>query len=199
VLIGVNLLREGLDLPEVSLVAILDADKAGFLRSETSLVQTIGRAARNVNAMVLLYADKITPAMQAAMEETKRRRAIQTGYNEAHGITPQTIQKAIRSSIESEVKARRTARDAIHADENNFDQAEIVRLLEEEMLKAAQNLEFERAAQLRDKVNEIKGAPRIESGRPLPSTDADDESRHIWQPKTKTKGRGGASKRRVAK
>jgi excinuclease ABC subunit B len=195
VLIGVNLLREGLDLPEVSLVAILDADKAGFLRSETSLIQTIGRAARNVNAKVLLYADTITPAMQNAMDETLRRRAIQQAYNQARGITPQTIKKAIRTGIEAEIKARKTAREAIRADESGFDQTEILRLLEEEMLDAARNLEFERAAQLRDKINEIKGAPQIETGRPLPSSDGEDPNRHIWQPKSK--GRG--SKKRSAR
>src|SRR5688572_14421758 len=151
VLIGINLLREGLDLPEVSLVCILDADKAGFLRSETSLIQTIGRAARNVNAKVILYADTITPAMQKAMEETDRRRAAQVKYNAEHGIKPETIKKAIRAGIESEVKARRTVQDAIHADEESLDQTEIIKLLEEEMLEAARNLEFERAAQLRDK------------------------------------------------
>jgi excinuclease ABC subunit B len=195
VLIGVNLLREGLDLPEVSLVAILDADKAGFLRSETSLIQTIGRAARNQNAKVLLYADSVTPAMQAAMDETTRRRTVQMAYNTAHGITPTTIQKAIRTSIESEMKARRTARDAIHADEGGFDKTEILKLLDEEMLSAAQNLEFERAAQLRDKINEIRGAPTIETGRPLPKNESDEEARGIWQPKSK---RGG-NKRRAAK
>ncbi|HEX8916420.1 MAG TPA: excinuclease ABC subunit UvrB [Humisphaera sp.] len=195
VLIGVNLLREGLDLPEVSLVAILDADKAGFLRSETSLIQTIGRAARNVNAKVLLYADSITPAMQSAMDETNRRRVIQQKFNAERGITPQTIKKAIREGIESEIKARRTARDAIKADESGFDQTEILRLLEEEMLGAAKNLEFERAAQLRDKINEIKGAPQIETGRPLPGSEAEEEGMKIWQPKSK--GRG--SRKRTAK
>src|SRR5689334_20223350 len=147
VLVGINLLREGLDQPEVSMVAILDADKAGFLRSETSLIQTIGRAARNVNARVILYADTITPAMQKAIDETSRRRALQTQFNTEHGITPQTVQKAIRAGIESEVKARRTVQEAIHSNEEQMDQGELVKLLEEEMLQAAQNLEFERAAQ----------------------------------------------------
>jgi excinuclease ABC subunit B len=198
VLVGINLLREGLDLPEVSMVAILDADKAGFLRSETSLIQTIGRAARNQNAKVILYADAITPAMQAAMDETSRRRVIQQKYNADHGITPQTIVKAIRASLESEVKARRTVQEAVNAvNETAFDQAEIVRLLEEEMLEAAKNLEFERAAQLRDKINEMQGAPTIKSGTGWsPATDAAEvERQKIWQPKSA--GRGG--KRRVAK
>ncbi len=164
VLIGINLLREGLDLPEVNLVCILDADKAGFLRSETSLIQTIGRAARNSGSKVILYADKITPAMQTAMDETDRRRAIQTAYNTAHGITPTTVQKSIRTSMESEVKARRTVAAAVRENEKQLDQTELIKLLEEEMIEAAKNLEFERAAQLRDKVNEMKGAPVIKSG-----------------------------------
>jgi excinuclease ABC subunit B len=188
VLVGINLLREGLDLPEVSLVAILDADKAGFLRSETSLIQTIGRAARNVNAKVILYADTITPAMQKAMDETTRRRAIQVQYNTEHGITPQTIKKAIRAGLESEVRARKAAQEAIRVNESQYDQTEIVKLLEEEMLQAAQNLEFERAAQLRDKINEMKGAPTIKSGnswRPGPDGEGDGEGQpKIWQPKT---------------
>src|SRR5205085_7311880 len=165
VLVGINLLREGLDLPEVSMVAILDADKAGFLRSETSMIQMIGRAARNVNAKVILYADTVTPAMQKAMDETARRRILQTKYNQEQGITPQTIQKAIRSGIESEASARRVAQEAIRANQQQFDTTELVRLLEEEMLEAARNLEFERAAQLRDKLNELKGAPTIKSGK----------------------------------
>ncbi len=195
VLVGVNLLREGLDLPEVSLVAILDADKAGFLRSETSMIQMIGRAARNVNAKVILYADTVTPAMQKAMDETLRRSAIQRKYNEDHGITPQTIQKAIRSGIESEVKARRVAQDAIRANEEQFDTTEIVRLLEEEMLEAARNLEFERAAQLRDKLNEMKGVPTIKSGSSWTPEGSDEPANKIWEPRSK--GKGG--KRKTAK
>jgi excinuclease ABC subunit B len=187
VLVGVNLLREGLDLPEVSLVAILDADKAGFLRSETSMIQMIGRAARNVNAKVILYADTTTPAMQKALDETARRREIQRQYNTDHGITPQTVQKAIRTGIESEVRARRTAQEAIHASDDQFDTVEIVRLLEEEMLEAARNLEFERAAQLRDKINEMKGTPEIKSEGGYAPTRA--EPSKIWEPKSK--GRHG--------
>jgi excinuclease ABC subunit B len=194
VLIGINLLREGLDLPEVSMVAILDADKAGFLRSETSLIQTIGRAARNVNAKVILYADTITPAMQKAIDETARRRQVQIAYNTEHSITPITIQKAIRTGIESEIKARKTVQDAIRADDQSLDATEIIKLLDEEMLLAAQNLEFERAAQLRDKINELKGAPtlRREGGS---AHDIEGETQKIWQPKSK--GRGG--KRKIAK
>jgi len=191
VLVGINLLREGLDLPEVSLVAILDADKAGFLRSETSLIQTIGRAARNVNSKVILYADTITPAMQFAIDETTRRRALQLEYNQRHNITPQTIQKAIRSGIESEIKARKVAQDAIHADENQFDQTELIRLLEEEMLEAAKNLEFERAAQLRDKLTEMRGAPNIKSGS---TWEPEEEKQKIWEPKTKGRGRKKVAK-----
>ncbi len=198
VLIGVNLLREGLDLPEVSLVCILDADKAGFLRSETSLIQMIGRAARNVNAMVMLYGDTTTPAMQRALDESNRRRAIQLAYNAEHGITPTTIIKAIGSSIESEIRARKTAQDAIHVDDAAYDKTEIIRLLEEEMLEAARNLEFERAAQLRDKLNEMKGAPTIKSGsqftgQPLPGDDPPDQQK-IWQHKSKNRRKHSSAK-----
>jgi excinuclease ABC subunit B len=191
VLVGINLLREGLDLPEVSMVCILDADKAGFLRSATSLIQTIGRAARNVDAKVILYADTTTPAMKMAMDETERRRKLQEKYNADHGITPQTIKKAIRSSIEAEVKARKTVRDSVHADDASFDKTEIIKLLEEEMLQAAQNLEFERAAQLRDKVNELKGTPDIHSSGGLAPAEIDDAPK-VWQPKSK--GRKGRTK-----
>jgi excinuclease ABC subunit B len=193
VLVGINLLREGLDLPEVSMVAILDADKAGFLRSETSLIQTIGRAARNVNAKVILYADTVTPAMQIAMDETNRRRSVQLKYNEEHGIKPETIKKAIHSTLESEVKARRTVQETIHANANEFDQTELINLLEDEMLQAAQNLEFERAAQLRDKINEIKGAPTIKSGSAFLPDENPDKPK-IWEPRSK-----GRPNRKIAK
>jgi excinuclease ABC subunit B len=196
VLIGINLLREGLDLPEVSMVAILDADKAGFLRSETSLIQTIGRAARNVNAKVILYADTVTPAMQKAIDETTRRRQIQLQHNAEHGIEPETVKKAIRSTLEAEVKARRTVQEAIHAGQQEMDSTEIIKLLEEEMLQAAQNLEFERAAQLRDKINELKGAPVIHSGATI-GPEPEGDQRKIWQPKSAGRNRGKS--RRVAK
>lgn len=157
VLVGVNLLREGLDLPEVSLVCILDADKAGFLRSETSLIQQMGRAARNVDATVIMYADKMTPAMQAAIDETSRRRARQIEYNKENDITPETIRKSIRRGIETQLKARQTARQAVQlADEDAFDAEELVLMLEGEMLQAAEALDFEKAAQLRDQTKALK-------------------------------------------
>jgi excinuclease ABC subunit B len=160
VLVGVNLLREGLDLPEVSLVAIMDADKTGFLRSPTSLIQQIGRAARNVNAKVLLYGDETTEAMQQAIDETERRRAKQLAYNEEHGITPQTIKKNIRHGIELELKARKTAREAVgEEDDQQYDREQVMAEVEKQMLEAAQNLEFEKAAKLRDELNELKAAP----------------------------------------
>ncbi|MCG3123180.1 MAG: UvrABC system protein B [Phycisphaerales bacterium] len=156
VLVGVNLLREGLDLPEVSLVCILDADKEGFLRSPTSLIQQMGRAARNVNSKVIMYADTMTPAMQAAIEETERRRAKQVAYNTEHGITPQTIQKAIRRGMEVSLKARKTAREALGAAEESFEVDELIKQLEGEMFEAAQAMEFEKAAALRDQVAGLK-------------------------------------------
>jgi len=174
VLVGINLLREGLDLPEVSMVAILDADKEGFLRSETSLIQTIGRTARNVNAEVILYADTVTPSMQRAMDETNRRRAIQVAYNAEHGITPKTIVKAIRTGLEHELEAARIAREAVHMDEAEYDREELIVMLEAEMLAAAEELEFEKAARLRDRIAELKDAPMVvesdagEPGRPRP-------------------------------
>ena len=158
-LIGVNLLREGLDLPEVSLVAILDADKEGFLRSQTSLIQTIGRTARNVNAEVVLYADKITGSMQRAIDETNRRRAIQKEYNIKHNITPTTIVKAIRRTLESELDADRIARQAAGMEGDDYERVELEHMLEKEMLEAADNLDFERAAKLRDKLAKLQETP----------------------------------------
>jgi excinuclease ABC subunit B len=161
VLVGINLLREGLDLPEVSLVAILDADKEGFLRSETSLVQTIGRSARHVNAHVVLYADTVTPSMRRAIDETDRRREIQTEYNEQHGITPETITKAIRSGLQSELSARRVAAEAIRLSEQEMDRTELISSLEREMFQAAEELEFEKAARLRDRIKELREMPEL--------------------------------------
>jgi excinuclease ABC subunit B len=164
VLVGINLLREGIDLPEVSLVAILDADKEGFLRSESALIQIIGRAARHVEGTVLLYANKITPAMEAALRETERRRAIQQAYNEEHGIEPTTIIKEIHDlteRVKSMVQEADTASDKVKtADINNMPAITLhsmIKELEKEMKKAAQNLEFEKAAALRDQVFELRG------------------------------------------
>ncbi|RMH27862.1 MAG: excinuclease ABC subunit UvrB [Planctomycetota bacterium] len=165
VLVGVNLLREGLDLPEVALVAILDADKEGFLRSPTSLIQTMGRAARHVEGRVVMYADTITPAMRQAIDETERRRALQAEHNRAHGVTPTQITKAIRTGIETELAARRLARRAVEASEPEFERAELIRILEGEMLEAAERLEFEAAARLRDQAEMIRAGKVGRAGR----------------------------------
>lgn len=158
-LIGVNLLREGLDMPEVSLVAILDADKEGFLRSETSLIQTIGRSARHINAKVILYADKVTDSMKAAIDETNRRRSRQEAYNNEHGITPESVIKAIRSGIESEAAAHREANEAVgRTDEKEYVTQEMINELEKEMIEAAEALEFERAASIRDRITKLQDA-----------------------------------------
>ena len=158
VLVGINLLREGLDIPEVSLVAILDADKEGFLRTETSLIQTIGRAARNVNGKVIMYADKISKAMKAAIEETDRRRTIQKKYNEEHGITPKSVSKSIRSVIEathaSEEESSYMGKRPSELTKKEL--MEYIKKLEGEMKQAAKDLQFERAAQLRDQIFEYK-------------------------------------------
>ena len=160
VLVGVNLLREGLDLPEVSLVCILDADKQGFLRSTSSLIQTMGRAARNANSLAIMFADKVTPQMQQAIDEVNRRREKQLAHNAEHGITPTTIQKAIRRGMEQELAARRTAKAAIGEKESDtYERDELVRMFEEAMLEAARNLEFEKAAELRDRVERLKAMP----------------------------------------
>ncbi len=156
VLVGINLLREGLDLPEVSLVAILDADKEGFLRSETSLIQTIGRAARNADGKVILYADKVTPSMRVAMDETARRRELQDAYNKAHGVTPKTIKKSVRDLIEiSSPTAERKGRSGVKMTKAEKEK-EIARL-EKQMKEAAKMMEYEYAAVLRDQIIELRG------------------------------------------
>ncbi|MFQ9067090.1 MAG: excinuclease ABC subunit UvrB [Romboutsia timonensis] len=156
VLVGINLLREGLDIPEVSLVAILDADKEGFLRSETSLIQTIGRAARNSEGKVIMYADKITRSMESAIAETKRRREIQMLYNEEHDITPTTIKKKVRDAIEATVVADEETIYGIKETDNVEEIKENIAALQAEMMEAAQNLQFERAAELRDKIKQLE-------------------------------------------
>ena len=158
VLVGINLLREGLDLPEVSLVAILDADKEGFLRSETSLIQTIGRAARNAQGVVILYADRVTPSMAAAMEETQRRREIQDAYNQAHGIVPKTVVKSVRDLIEiSHAADGKDGRAKSPKALTRKEKANLIANLEKEMKEASRRLEFEYAAILRDQIIELRG------------------------------------------
>ena len=158
VLVGINLLREGLDIPEISLVAILDADKEGFLRSEVSLIQTIGRAARNAQGHVIMYADVITDSMRGAMEETMRRRELQQAYNEEHGITPQTIKKAVRDLI-SISKAVAKEEKELEKDPESMSREELEKLIGEvhkQMKKAAAELNFEAAATLRDQMISLK-------------------------------------------
>jgi len=159
VLVGVNLLREGLDLPEVSLVAVLDADKEGFLRSNTSLIQTIGRAARNVNAEVILYADKVTQSMQKAIEETQRRRTLQMEYNVKNNITPETVRSAITAGIEEEIAAHKFVQEAAGQVPDDYVTEEYLEALHREMLEAADKHEYERAAELRDLIAKLKGQP----------------------------------------
>ena len=156
VLVGINLLREGLDIPEVGLVAILDADKEGFLRSETSLIQTVGRAARNADSMVIMYADRITPSMRACMDETARRREKQQAYNRAHGIVPQTIVKNVRELIEISTDTAAVNR-ANGVKMTERERRELIAQLEDKMKKAAKMLEYEIAAQLRDEIIRLRG------------------------------------------
>ena len=163
VLVGINLLREGLDLPEVSLVAILDADKIGFLRSATSLIQTIGRAARNADGRVIMYADQMSDAMRIAINETEHRRSIQMAYNKEHGITPTTIRKAVEDILErqmkdaediqkEELKIQRSAYNLL----SEKDRKKYIRSLEKEMRECAERLEFEKAATIRDEIERIR-------------------------------------------
>jgi len=155
-LVGINLLREGLDLPEVSLVAILDADKEGFLRSGTSLIQVAGRAARNINGKVIMYADTLTKSMKKAIDESDRRRKIQTEFNEDHDVTPRSIQKAIREGIESYKKAREIIADVVEETAEEYDITTLINELQHDMEVAARNLQFEKAAVLRDQIKELK-------------------------------------------
>ncbi|MBL7155664.1 MAG: excinuclease ABC subunit UvrB [Candidatus Omnitrophica bacterium] len=155
-LVGINLLREGLDLPEVSLVAVLDADKEGFLRSHTSLIQVAGRAARNVNGTVIMYADTVTKSMKNAIDETNRRREIQTVFNKEHGITPQTVKKAVRDSIESYKRAKELIKEVAGEYDEEYELRNVINDLEEDMKEAARNLQFEKAIVLRDQIKEIE-------------------------------------------
>jgi excinuclease ABC subunit B len=168
ILVGINLLREGLDLPEVSLVCILDADKEGFLRSQTSLIQTAGRAARHVNGEVVLFADTVTQSMEALMSISEYRRAKQMDYNEKHGITPQTVRRAVQESLHTILRGREIESSVIREAGGDFNVTELLRELEEEMQEASANLEFERAALLRDQIMEVKsgaGLAKIEPKR----------------------------------
>ena len=158
VLVGINLLREGLDIPEITLVAILDADKEGFLRSGTSLIQTIGRAARNVNGHVIMYADTITDSMRQAIDETSRRRELQEAYNREHNITPRTIQKSVRDliSISREVAQTETRMEKDPESMSRQELEKLIKKVEKQMKAAAADLNFETAAELRDKMIELK-------------------------------------------
>ncbi len=166
ILVGINLLREGLDLPEVSLVCILDADKEGFLRSQTSLIQTAGRAARHVNGEVVLFADIVTQSMEALMSISEYRRAKQMDYNERHGITPQTVRRAVQESLHTILRGREIAASVIREAGGDFNVTELLRELEEEMQEASANLEFERAALLRDQIMEVKSGVGIDKIEP---------------------------------
>jgi excinuclease ABC subunit B len=166
ILVGINLLREGLDLPEVSLVCILDADKEGFLRSQTSLIQTAGRAARHVNGEVVLFADIVTQSMEALISISEYRRAKQMEYNEKHGITPQTVRRAVQESLHTILRGREIAASVIREAGGDFNITELLRELEEEMQDASANLEFERAALLRDQIMEVKSGAGIDKIEP---------------------------------
>jgi excinuclease ABC subunit B len=209
VLVGINLLREGLDLPEVSLVAILDADKEGFLRSPRSLIQTIGRAARNANGQVLMYADRITDAMKFAMDETSRRRKIQMEYNEKHGITPETIKRAILDinpasgqtdyyavPKKGEASGKAAKKSASDNASELFDRIEAVR---QQMFIAAENLEFETAARLRDELRRLQGEAGVKPGEAVqapPSSRATARTKSAARKARMPPGVAGAGRRR---
>jgi excinuclease ABC subunit B len=178
----------------VSLVGVLDADKEGFLRSDTSLIQTIGRAARNVNAKVILYADKVTDSMRRAIDETRRRRAIQEEYNQLHNITPETIRKNIRAGIESEVSAHRMANEAVgRSNEEQIVTEEYINELQEEMMTAAESLEFEKAAALRDRISQLRDS----IGEPLDSVKKTSSKRGRRKKRSSSKSRVPRPKKRT--
>ena len=192
VLVGVNLLREGLDLPEVSLVVIMDADKEGFLRSEKSLIQTMGRAARNVNAEVILYADTVTDSMSRAVSETNRRREIQLAYNKEHGITPKTVQTAIKNEIEDEIEAHRMAQEAATgstAATEEYITVEFLQKLYEEMLEAAKLLDFERAQLIRDQIVKLETELKKKYGDAAPPSVLGNKPIPVSLPQPKKKGK----------
>jgi excinuclease ABC subunit B len=169
VLVGINLLREGLDLPEVSLVCILDADKEGYLRSQTSLIQTAGRAARHVNGEVVLFADTVTGSMQALLDVSAYRRARQLAYNEQHNITPQSVRRAVQESLHVILKSREMESSLVKEEPGRLDLAELLSELEREMALAAANLEYERAALLRDQIAELKAGSGLDKIEPRPA------------------------------
>lgn len=199
VLVGVNLLREGLDLPEVSLVVILDADKEGFLRSEKSLIQTMGRAARNVNAEVILYADTVTDSMSRAVSETNRRRELQLAYNKEHGITPRTVTTAIKNAIEDEIEAHKMAQEAAtgaSATAEEYITVEYIQKLYEEMLEAAKLLDFERAQLLRDQIVKLETELKKKHGDAAPPSVLGNKSIPVPLPQPKRRGKWQKGKER---
>jgi len=200
-LIGINLLREGLDLPEVSLVAILDADKEGFLRSETSLIQTAGRAARHIQGRVILYADHITDSMQKLLDITRERRMVQEAYNAKHGVTPKAIQKAIQDSLAILRKeAEETETRALRETGEDFNVHEVIQDLEREMLEASEALEFERAALLRDQVHELRvSAGLVEARASKPGKKPGSGTKHVIRARKGQWGKGGKKNNRTQK
>jgi excinuclease ABC subunit B len=166
ILVGINLLREGLDLPEVSLVCILDADKEGYLRSQTSLIQTAGRAARHINGHVYLFADQVTQSMQALMDISEYRRTKQTEYNEKHGITPRSVQRAVQESLHTILRSRALESSVVAESGADLSLTDLLRELEEDMLRASTNLEFEKAALLRDQIAELKAGTGLDKISP---------------------------------
>ena len=188
ILVGINLLREGLDLPEVSLVCILDADKEGFLRSQTSLIQTAGRAARHVNGEVILFADTMTESIQKLVAITEYRRTKQIEYNEAHGITPTSVRRAVQESLHTLLKGRQLEESVVREGGGDFDVTEVLRELEGEMQIAAANLEYERAALLRDQILELKNGTGISKIEP--------KQRPVTYGSKGSRGAGKRSKRR---